>query len=160
MKKLLLAASLLVISPAFGLAQSTITIGDTQIETVPDSENANLVLAQQVALSQAAIINSMSFYVTVAQGNLRLGIYDVSGPAGKPGKLLAQTTSFRPSNGWNTRNVTSPVVLQPGAYWLAYLPSSGGLSFVRQADRGNCWYHTRSFSDGLPSLDFHGAEWT
>ena len=160
MKKLLLAVPLLVISPGFGLAQSTITIGDIQIESVLDSENANVVVTQQADLSQAAAINSISLYVSVAQGNLRLGIYDASGPAGKPGKLLAQSTSFKPSNGWNTQNVTSPVVLQPGAYWLAYLPSSGGLSFVRQADRGNCWYHTRSFSDGLPSLDFHGAEWT
>ena len=152
MKKVLLLAPLLVTSPGFGLAQSTITIGDTQIESVLDSENANVVVTQQADLSQAATINSISFYVSVAQGHLRLGIYDASGPAGKPGQLLAQSTSFKPSNGWNTQNVTSPVVLQPGTYWLAYLPSSRGLRFVKRADSGNCWYHTRSFSNGLPSI--------
>ena len=67
MKKLLLAAALLVTSPGLGLAQSTITIGDTQIETVPDSENANVMVTQQAALSQAAAINSISIYVTAAK---------------------------------------------------------------------------------------------
>jgi hypothetical protein len=72
MKKLLLAAAapLLFVSPEVGLAQSIIVIGNTQIESVLEDQDANLVMAQQVTLSQAAMVNSMSLYVTVAQGRL------------------------------------------------------------------------------------------
>ena len=36
--------------------------------------------------------------------------------------------------GWNTANVTSPVSLPAGTYWLAYLPSDNNLAFVKTSD--------------------------
>jgi hypothetical protein len=100
MKKPLLAAGLLIMWHGFGLAQSTITRGDTNIEAAADGGNGNLLVAQQVALSQTATIQSLSFYVTTASGNLRLGIYDASGPSGAPKVLKAQTRALRHRSGW------------------------------------------------------------
>src|SRR5688572_12963448 len=62
-----------------------ITIGETSILPSGDSGNGNLILSTQVSLSQTATIESLSFYVTTASGNLRLGIYDATGAGGNPG---------------------------------------------------------------------------
>src|SRR5229473_195447 len=117
-------------------AQSTVTIGETKVLRIGDSGNANLLLTQNAALSQPATIQSLSFYVTTASGQLRLGIYDATGPHGGPGKLKAQTNAFKATKGWNTANVTAPVVLSAGTYWLAYLPNSNALSFVKGQTSG------------------------
>ena len=95
---------------------------------VADSGNGNLLCAQSCTLTQTATLQSLSFYVRVANGNLALGLYNSNGFRTAPGALLAQTRSFRPVNGWNTVAVSSGV-LQPGTYWLAYLPSSNSLGF-------------------------------
>ena len=117
---------------ASSIAHATnITIGETNILTISDGDNANLLPAQNAVLSQPATIVSLSFYVTNASGNLRLGIYDASGPGGGPGKLRAQTNSFKAVTGWNTANVVTQVSLSAGTYWLAYLPNSNGLTFVK-----------------------------
>jgi hypothetical protein len=113
-----------------GAAQAD-TIGQTSVLTGGDSQNANLLLAQSAALAQAETVQSLSFYVAGAGGNLIMGIYDATGPKGGPGALKASTASFTPKTGWNTANVVTPVTLAAGTYWLAYLPSSGALSFVK-----------------------------
>jgi hypothetical protein len=136
------AAVLLLAS--VGAAQTTITMGETAILTVGDNGNRNLLLAQQATLTQAATLQSLSFYVTRAAGQLRLGVYDANGPDGAPGTKKAETAAFWPSTGWNTRSVTTPVLLQPGTYWLAYLPSSNNLAFRRQLT-GSARYYSRSF---------------
>src|SRR5262249_4475244 len=115
---------------------TTVTIGETNILSAADGGNGNLLLAQSTTLSQPSTINSLSFYVTQASGNLILGIYDASGPNGGPGALKAQTNSFTPVTGWNTANVVSPVSLPAGTYWLAYLPSSNNLAFVKGLTSG------------------------
>jgi hypothetical protein len=112
----------------------TITIGVTQVLTRLDSGNANLLLAQSANLSQAATIQSLSFYAHNAAGTLRLGIYSNSGIV--PGAIMASTDPFTVAAGWNTANVVSPVVLQPGTYWLAYLPSSNDLQFEKASMGG------------------------
>ena len=71
----LIALSVLMLLPTFVSAQS-ITIGETNILPSADSGNGNLLVAQSTTLSQTATIQSLSFYVTTAGGNLRLGIYD------------------------------------------------------------------------------------
>jgi hypothetical protein len=109
-------------------------IGETNILGSADDSNGNLLLAQSTTLSQTATIQSLSFYVTTASGNLRLGIYDASGPGGGPGTLKAQTASFTPVTGWNTADTTTNPTLSPGTYWLAYLPSSNSLAFVKADD--------------------------
>jgi hypothetical protein len=119
---------------------STFTIGETNILSIDDSGNGNLLVAQQVVLGQNATILSMSFYVTTASGNLRLGIYDATGPNGGPGALKAQTAAFTPVSGWNTQNVVSPVSLPAGTYWLAYLPSSSSLRFKLAMTESAKWY--------------------
>jgi hypothetical protein len=150
MKKVLVAACLLITSHGFGLAQSTITIGDTNIEAAADGDKGSLLLAQQVTLSQTATIHTLSFYVMAAHRELRLGIYDASGPGGAPGVRKAQTQSFAPQVGWNTHRVITPVSLAPGNYWLAYLPSSNKLGFVKQNNSGNCWYIQSYSNQVLP----------
>jgi hypothetical protein len=130
------ALCILLSLAASAQAQSTITIGETKVLTLGDSGNANLLPTQHAALSEPATIQSLSFYVTTASGQLRLGIYDATGPHGGPGKLKAQTNAFKTVKGWNTAKVTAPVVLSAGTYWLAYLPSSKTLSFVKGQTSG------------------------
>src|SRR5205814_2317813 len=66
---------------------------------------------------------------------VRMGIYDSAGLNGDPGNKLAETEEITPVVGWNTANVTSPALLQPGTYWLVYLPSSNDLH-IRRAGVG------------------------
>ena len=132
-------------------AQATITIGDKNLERAGDSGNGNLVPAQAAALSQSATIVSLSFYVTQASGSLILGLYDATGPGGDPGNLLAVTNSFATVTGWNTANVVTPVSLAAGNYWLAYLPSSNNLGFLKQNSSGSCVYQGQTFSKGMPA---------
>jgi hypothetical protein len=105
------AACFLMISLLLPVRAATVTIGETQVLPTSDGGNANLLLAQQATLSQAATIQSLSFHVLAAAGNLRLGIYDGTGPGGGPGAKKAETSSFAPVAGWNTANVISPVFL-------------------------------------------------
>lgn len=136
---------------ATGAHAQNIQIGETSILTAGDGGNGNLLLAQgPYVLSQAATIDSLSFYVTTAAGRLILGVY-TNGSNG-PRTLLAKTPAFTAMVGWNTQNVSSSMVLQPGSYWLAYLPSSNNLGFVKQNNSGLCYYGTRSFSNGMPTL--------
>ena len=126
-----------------GSAQS-LTIGETAVLSIADGQNGNLLLAQSTKLAQAASIQSFSFYVTGASGNLILGMYDATGPNGGPGALKASTASFTPTTGWNTAKVLAPVSLAAGNYWLAYLPSSSNLTFVRNS-AGSCAYYSYGF---------------
>jgi hypothetical protein len=119
----------------------TVHLGETNVLGSDDSGNANLLLAQEATLSQAATLESLSFYVTQAAGNLVLGVYDATGPGGGPGRKLAQTAGFTPTVGWNTAPVSVPVSLAAGTYWLAYLPSDNNLHFRVDRTSGKlAWY--------------------
>jgi glucose/arabinose dehydrogenase/PKD repeat protein len=113
------------------------TIGETTVFGSTDSGNGNLLLVQDAVLSRTATIQSFSFHVLNAAGNLRLGIYDATGPSGGPGALRAQTSSFAPVVGWNTQSVITPVSLPAGNYWLAYFPSSSSHSFATNFSIGS-----------------------
>jgi hypothetical protein len=130
-------------------AASTFTIGETNILGIGVNGIANLLVAQQVTLGQTATILSMSFYVTTASGNLRLGIYDATGPGNGPGQLKAQTAAFAPTSGWNNQNVVSQVSLPAGTYWLAFLPSSNSLA-IRAEETGSLKYYSYSYQ-ALPA---------
>jgi hypothetical protein len=110
-------------------AAANLNIGETAILAADDSGNGNQMQSQSATLSQTATIQSMSFYVATAAGKLRLGIYDATGPSGGPGAKKAETAEITPITGWNTVNVTTPVSLTAGTYWLAYLPSDNNLHF-------------------------------
>jgi hypothetical protein len=125
-------------------AQTTITMGETAILNSGDSGKRNRLLAQEATLAQAATLQSFSFYVTRSAGQLRLGIYDASGPDGGPGIKMGETTAFNPVVGWNTRSVSTPVLLAAGTYWLAYFPSGNTLAFRKQST-GSARYYSRTF---------------
>jgi hypothetical protein len=107
-------------------SSGTITIGETSVLSTSYSGNGNRLLAQQVTLSQSATIQSLSYYVSTAGGQLRLGIYNNNGSI--PGTLMAQTAAFTPVVGWNTQNVITPTLLPAGTYWLAFLPQNNALA--------------------------------
>src|SRR6202007_1337367 len=132
------------------LPAGAIEIGENAVLSSGDSGNGNLLAAQSATLTQAATVESLSFYVTAASGSLILGIYDATGPNGGPGALKASTNSFTARTGWNTATVVTPVLLPAGNYWLAYLPSSNALSFVKTNAYGNCAYYGYNFGS-LPS---------
>lgn len=108
---------------------NTFILGVSTIFTTLDSGNANLLVAQKVTSTQVGTLQTESFYVVTPAGKVRLGVYDATGPAGNPGKKLAETAEITPVAGWNTGPVTLPVVLPAGTYWLVYFPSSNTLSF-------------------------------
>jgi hypothetical protein len=126
-------------------------IGETTITAENDDSNANLLLAQQASLGQTATIQSMSFYVTTAAGNLRLGIYDSTGVNGGPGTKKAETAEFTPTTGWNRANVITPVSLPAGTYWLAYAPQSGSLGFRINRSIGTHKYYNRGAYCAMPT---------
>jgi len=117
--------------------------------TGADSGNANILSAQSATLAKAATIQSLSFYVTAASGQLALGIYDASGLNGGPGALKA-AAYLTPTTGWNTAKVAAPVLLPAGAYWLAFVPSTNALSFRKTSAAGNCKYYGFKYN-ALPS---------
>lgn len=112
----------------------TITMGETGVLVTGDNGNGNLLVAQSAQLSASGTVQSISFYITAAAGNLRLGIYDATGPSSGPGQKKAETASFTAVTGWNTQPVVTPVSLSAGTYWLAYLPSDNNLAFVKGTD--------------------------
>ena len=124
----------------------TVTMGVTTVLPAADSQNGNLLLAQQATLSEQATLQSLSFFVTGAAGSLRLGVYDSTGPGGGPGALLAQTAGATPVKGWNTQPTTSAPTLPAGTYWLAYLPSSGTLAFRKENNTGPCYYYLYKYA--------------
>jgi hypothetical protein len=140
---------------------ATSTIGETTVLAEGDGNNGGLIVAQQVTLAQAKNAVSMSFYVTQAAGNLRLGIYRADGSGGGPGTKVAETAEFVPTTGWNTRNVVSSVSLPAGTYWLAYMPSSGSLRFSMARNGSGTWANQSygampaTFPTGRSSGAFH-----
>jgi hypothetical protein len=132
-------------------ANSTkITIGETNQLAGGVIGDRNLLFAQNTALSQTATIESLSIYAAAGTGNLILGIYADNG-SGAPGALQAQTASFSAAAGWNTANITAPVSLQPGTYWLAWLTDSNVLS-VPGVTTGTDAYYPFSFGSLPPTF--------
>jgi hypothetical protein len=125
---------------------TNLNIGETNILASDDSGNGNMLLAQQTSLGQTATIQSMSFYVATASGKLRLGIYDASGPSGGPGAKKAETAEITPVTGWNTANVTTPVSLSAGTYWLAYFPNDNNLHFRLDTSSGTHRFYSLTYT--------------
>jgi hypothetical protein len=123
-----------------------ITFGETTVWPETDNGNGNHLDAQDVMVPQACTLQSLSFYVRAAAGNLRLGLYDNSG------NIIVQSASFAPrGNTWNTAAVGN-VPIQPGIYWLAYFPSSNSLSFPVERSSGQYKYATRTFGAMPPTF--------
>jgi chitodextrinase len=129
----------------------TITMGESSVLSTNDSGNGNLLVSQKATLAQNGVLRRMSFYVTTASGNLRMAVYAANGASGGPGTILAETSSFTPTAGWNTVDVLAPVTLAAGSYWLAYLPSSSTLAFRAGGPGEARW---TSYSYGPPPATF------
>jgi len=153
-------------------AQTTLNLGETHELGYADSGNANLdALSGPYVLNQKSTIQSISFWVSNSAGKLYLGVYDASGPNGSPGNLVAQTALIALTtanrNTWVTAPTIAPVTLNPGSYYLAYLPSSNRLSFREGLTSGvTDICAPEPFSQGLP-LKFpnvndcgDGAHWS
>ncbi len=112
--------------PTMTSTPATIQVGETSVLTSAYSGIGNQLIAQQVTLSQSATIQSLSYYVSTAGGQLRLGIYNNNGS--NPGTLVAETSAFTPVTGWNTQPVITPTLLPAGTYWLAFLPQSSSFA--------------------------------
>lgn len=145
MRALLCGGFLAIILANTAAAQTPITLGETRKLGYSDNGNADLLLADgPYSLTQQATLDTLSFWVTHASGQLILGVYD-AGPLRDcvGGNLKAQTNAFpTKANTWNTAPPSSVVTLQPGYYCLAYLPSSDSLSFRKGMTTGivNHWY--------------------
>jgi len=129
-----------LVNPPPSSPPSTFTIGETSILPELDAGNGDLLVAQQTSLAQGATLQSLSFYVEAAAGKLRLGVYDATGPGGGPGAKKAETAEITPTAGWNTANVTAPIALPAGTYWLAYFPSDSGLEFRKDMTGAGRWF--------------------
>ena len=141
---------------SWSFTSASITIGDTTVEsTRTTTVTAIPLVVQKATLSQAATIQSLSFYVNALGGNLRLGLY--ADNAGSPGALKASTNEFTPtSTGWNTQNVVTPVSLTAGTYWLAYLPQSNSLGFKANPGSGTALWTNFNYGP-LPATFPSGA---
>jgi hypothetical protein len=96
-------------------------MGETTCFADVDSGSANALARNLVTLATAGTLQSISFCVAQAAGQVRLGVYDSAG------NIVVQTGAFTPVTGWNTQPVGN-VPLPPGDYWLAWFVSSNGLT--------------------------------
>lgn len=112
------------------------TFGHTTLESTTDNSDKGSIWTQAGALTVAATIGSMTVYVHTAAGSMTMGIYDATGPGGGPGALKATTASFTPATGWNTINLTGPVALAAGNYWLAWETNSNTLALEAESTTG------------------------
>ncbi len=127
-----------------------VKFGQTSVLPNPDHNNAGLIMAQWTPLHVIGTLQTLSFFVKTAAGTLRLGLY--SDNHGIPGSLLASTPMFTAKTGWNTANVTNPVKLATGNYWLAYAPSSNSLSFVKKTFVGKGYALGQFVYGPLPAI--------
>jgi hypothetical protein len=110
-----------------GTNAGSVTMGVTAVLPADGTGYLDQLIAQAATLDVDATVQSLSIYVSVAVGRLRLGLYDNLGTSGGPGAKLAETPEVNALSGWNTANVTVPVLLRKGGYWLAFTPSSDAL---------------------------------
>ena len=129
---------------------SNITIGQTSVLTGQGSGDANTLQGIKASLGQTATIQSMSIYFKAVSGYVRLSIYDDKG--NYPGTLRAQTAQFAPTAGWNTQNVTVPVTLSTGTYWLIWQTdnNSAGVAYAP----GTSAYIVTGYAYGAPPAAF------
>jgi hypothetical protein len=115
-------------SPPTPSPAGTATVGETNILSANQTAVPNVIRAQSITLAQKGIIQSISFYVTHAEGQIRFGIYHDN--ANNPGTLITETGAFTPVTGWNKQPVLTETLLDPGTYWLAILYADSDLTFT------------------------------
>lgn len=96
-----------------------------------DGGNGSLALGQQAVLTTPGILQSLSFYVLTAVGDLNLGVATASGS--QPGTEILETGTFTPTTGWNTVAVPD-TPLSAGTYYLIHSPTSNSLEYKYDSD--------------------------
>lgn len=147
--------SILLLASVMDCSAQSMSMGITGLLVNTDSGNAGLILAQKTTLSQAAALQSISFYIVRSSGTLRLGLYDATGAGGNPGNKLAETSILTPVNGWNTVAVP-PLNLASGNYWLAYEVSTNNSQYLTSYGAGR-HHHDRCDAD-LNGIGFRQRE--
>jgi hypothetical protein len=145
----LLASLFLLPTTPDGFAQPA-NMGVTSLLPNTDWGNAGLILAQRATLSQAATLQSISFYVKTAVGTLRLGLYDSTGTDGNPGNKLAETADTELVAPWTTVPLVTQVNLPAGTYWLGYEVSSNSAQYLTTYDQGSIVYSNQAYGE-LPA---------
>lgn len=135
-------------APSVGGSVEIMSFGQKGVTINTDSGNANVLSAQLVEVPFPGELQSFSFYVDTAVGQLRLGIYDATGPSGGPGTLIVESGEFTPTTGLNVRTV-SGTIPSAGNYWLAHAPSSNSLVY-RAEGEGSFRSYSRTYA-ALPS---------
>lgn len=96
---------------------NTVGTGGNQLE--------GLYVASEYGLAQPALVYSLSLYIELGLGQVRVAIY--ANNAGLPGALIVQSQPQAEQAGWNMIHIT-PTYLPPGNYWLAYQFSGSDLA--------------------------------
>jgi len=131
--------------------RAPLTCGEPSVLSSSDSGNAGFLIASSASLSQAATIQSLSFYTKAGAGKIRLGLYDATGPRAGPGAKKAETAELSLSGaGWYTAAVTTQVALSPGTYWLAFVANSNSL--VAASDSTGSTKYYRYPYGALPAM--------
>lgn len=115
-------------------------VGVTTIGPTADDGNVGEILGQMVVLGSNATLQSLSFYLGTASGNIRLGLYRDNN--GRPGAKVAEASSVAAVVGWNTRPVTAS--LTAGTYWLVFELSSNAAR-GRLTNSGTAIYASQAY---------------
>lgn len=92
--------------------------GNDNIESNSVTGQSNYIFSSQYPLSEEGTIESISLYLAVAAGDVRLAIYDDA--LGVPANLLCETDPVAAVVGWNTLIPTTLPTLPAGDYWIAF----------------------------------------
>jgi hypothetical protein len=82
-----------------------------------------------------AAVNTLAYYITLdtepATGSERVFIYKADGPGGYPGTLMAKSNLAVATfvQGWNQLDLTAPITLDAGDYYLGVALDVGGSGY-------------------------------
>jgi hypothetical protein len=125
-------------------------VGHTNVETNPSTGDINQgINAEPIVINSPDVITSVSLYMSTSGGTIIFGIYDNTGPSGKPGNLLATTGAITAVSGWNTTALHLNVAA--GTYYLAFTGSSASAAAATNQTIGPGAYFLRAFG-ALPAV--------
>lgn len=84
---------------------------------------ADIQIATEVALTDAGELTSISVYTSGAAASRKFRVAVYSDAGSRPGSLIVQTAATAvgsPAAGWRTAELSSPITLEAGSYWLAF----------------------------------------
>jgi chitodextrinase len=174
----LIAIGFSTISGGAGAATSTSTatsaatalVGDATSETGSDNIPSGTAEAYSYTASASGTLQTAHVYVRPGTTATRLTVGLYSDAGGKPGTLLSTCTISSPAAGaWSTCSAGGTVA-SGSKYWIALLPTGGGLSYattMSAASQANsnralaalpsAWTAGTNYTDGPASAFFDGS---